>query len=632
MMLSLGTVAVVMAYSVLATAQVDTYDVGEGGLSWDSQSAVSGGVDLRDPNAVRPIGFAGTDNIISALRWQATPTQDFIAEGDAHIWANAAVEGDYSVLVDGDAATATDELFKTLGVDQTGRIFFLDFGAAFPVNRLVFYPSEDNNEEFPRAYEMSVGNGRDYTASNQPRYEVLTRVDLQLDPSSEITLPVRLIRFLRLRILSPNPFEIADFEAYGEGFVPRGSYTSHLIQLPNPVNFGELKITARKLRRQPDGSLVEEPEADASVNLRFRNGTDDTPLVYNEITDRETGSEITTDEASYFKLAEDFRGSVFDDAENWTWQNPVTVDIGGMQAIELDLPGPRSYFEFQMLFEGTSTDLIEVQRLSLTYSQPLTERAIGEVALANLPQPERGIVEVPAGIDTAFTYDVRPEFANNRQTGFDALKINTQTEPTFLKLEMGNPRVEIVPDSVKIENDGLTVYFPSNRVTADNAQTVRVSFRTSIMLYTTILTCELLDTSGSLPQPVQPGDATVDVNTNSINVFFSPASSPDVITNLRARPSIFTPNNDGINDDTVIGFDVLRLVRSVDFSIGIYDLSGRMIASLSPGGLASGRFEYVWDGRDGGGQVVPPGLYLLRVSADSRADNDTFTSVLSVSY
>jgi len=161
---------------------------------------------------------------------------------------------------------------------------------------------------------------------------------------------------------------------------------------------------------------------------------------------------------------------------------------------------------------------------------------------------------------------------------------------------------------------------------------VRVSFRTSIMLYTTILTCELLDTSGSLPQPVQPGDATVDVNTNSTNVFFSPASSPDVITNLRARPAIFTPNNDGINDDTVIEFDVLRLVRSVDFSIGIYDLSGRMIASLSPGGLASGRFEYVWDGRDGGGQVVPPGLYLLRVSADSRADNDTFTSVLSVSY
>ena len=135
-------------------AQVESYRVGGDGLSWDSQAAVAGGVDMQNPALIRPIGLAATDNILRSLDWSDSPTLDFVAEGRAHIWDNAAIEGSAAALVDGDEQTSSGDRFKGLGTDQTGRIFFLDLGASFPVNRLIYFPSPSFPDDFPEPLNL----------------------------------------------------------------------------------------------------------------------------------------------------------------------------------------------------------------------------------------------------------------------------------------------------------------------------------------------------------------------------------------------------------------------------------------------------------------------------------------------
>ena len=587
---------------------------------------------MQNPALIRPIGLAATDNILRSLDWSDSPTLDFVAEGRAHIWDNAAIEGSAAALVDGDEQTSSGDRFKGLGTDQTGRIFFLDLGASFPVNRLIYFPSPSFPDDFPRAFELAVSDGRDYTQQGAPRYQVLKRVDLQPEPRTVIDFPVQLIRFIRLRILSPNPFEIAEIQAFGTGFVPKGTYLSKLIELPTAAILGALSVKATKLRRQPDGVLMPTAAAIASVDLTLRNGTDETPLVHFEIVDRETGSEQPTTADAYAKLAEDFRGSILDDAENWTWKNPIRIDSTGTFTYPLELPGPRKYFDFQLFFRGTSTDLVQIDSLAISYSLPLADRAVGEVAVLADPFPPGGVVAVPAGRDTLFTYDIRAEFGSDAQVGFDGLHIATQTEPTLLKFEMGEPLVEVVPDSVHADAQGLMLYFPSNRITPSNNQPLRVTFRTAILVYATDLVSHLIDSGGRLPQPVAAGDASSSVGTNTNRVFFSNAAGGGILSAMQVVPAVCTPNGDGVNEESRIVFQVLRLVQEVDFSIGIYDLAGRRVRQLFFDALSAGAYEYTWDGRDATGELVPPGAYIARIAAETESGEEVLARTLSVAY
>ena len=49
---------------------------------------------------------------------------------------------------------------------------------------------------------------------------------------------------------------------------------------------------------------------------------------------------------------------------------------------------------------------------------------------------------------------------------------------------------------------------------------------------------------------------------------------------MQVVPAVCTPNGDGVNEESRIVFQVLRLVQEVDFSIGIYDLAGRRCVSF----------------------------------------------------
>ena len=606
-------------------AEVNVWVVGEGGLPWSEQSSMSAAVDFGRPEVIQPNGFTAGENIMKAIHWMDGRPDDFTIEGQAYVWDNAAVQASNLVMVDGDSLTSTGERFKAFGVDQTGRTFYFDLGASYPANRIVFYPSPDGKEDFVRAFEISINNGRVFSKEGRPIYSVLRRVEVNTEPTIVIEFPLQLLRFIKLRILASNRFEIAEVEIYGLGFVPRASYLSKLIEFEQAVNFGELNL---KVGTVGDGTSRGEGEVSAMVQIR--NGADDTPLLYYRV-DPATGSEEGVSEEEYAALSPFEQGPIRNDAAHWSpWSNPIQLEMEGIFSYPLDfLPGPRRYFQFRVFFTGSSTEVVQLHSLSVTYSPALAQMAVGEVALLSEPDPPGGVATTPTGRDTFFTYDVRAQFDTQGIGGFDGLRIETSEKPRDITLAMGEPLNEVFPDSVRVDSTSLTVYFPSHRVTRQNNRPLRVIFRTAPLRYNTTFRGWLLDTGGNLPQPILPGDASEEVKTGSLQVFGS-LEAP--LRNVDVSPDPITPNGDGQNDKAVIAYDIFHLVAKARVEVRLYDLSGRSLREVFSGLLAPGKYRNTWDGRDDKGHLLPPGIYTCKVSVYAKAGTFYQVKTITVVY
>lgn len=625
-----------LVIGLVTSGHTQVWVIGQGGAAWSAHADIAAGVDLTDASILGPAAFAEQENITQAITWVNVPTEDFIAEGKGHIWDNAAATGADSnatiTLVDGDSTTSTGSRFRTFGINQTGRIFFMDLGASFPANRIVFYPRPSQQDGYIRSFEIAINNGRDYGKDQTPIYEIVRQVELNRDWRTEVVFPTQLLRFVRLRVLSANPFELAEVEVHGEGFVPQGLYESELIQLPLAVNFGRLAFRATKSRRQEDGTLMPHPEARARVSVQMRNGLDDTPLVYYKISDLLTGREEETTKEEFGKLPETVRGTVREDLTNWSpWIEAIEADSSGVYVRPLDLPGPRPFFLFRLFFEGTTTDAVQVDSLAIDYSSPLAAGVVGEVALLDDPRPASGLVTVPAGVDTTLTYDVRADMGDPPRAGFDGVRIFTSSRTEFIGLEMGKPLVPVEPDSVRADNSGLQVYFPSHRISQGRDERLRITFSTSLLLYTTLLEGQLLDTQGRLPQVIQEGDANEEVGVDALRVLFS-SGQEKVLNSFEVLTPVITPNGDRTNDQGIFSYVIVHLLEPAPTRVEVFDLTGHLVRELFSGEQRAGRYEQYWDGTDQGGQRVPPGVYLARISVGAEKDEKVQVRTVSVAY
>ena len=64
----------------------------------------------------------------------------------------------------------------------------------------------------------------------------------------------------------------------------------------------------------------------------------------------------------------------------------------------------------------------------------------------------------------------------------------------------------------------------------------------------------------------------------------------------------------------------------------IHDLSGRRIRSVVKSGQFNGPQLILWDGRDEGGDLVPPGVYMVRLSIDTDTGSDERSLAVGVAY
>ena len=77
---------------------------------------------------------------------------------------------------------------------------------------------------------------------------------------------------------------------------------------------------------------------------------------------------------------------------------------------------------------------------------------------------------------------------------------------------------------------------------------------------------------------------------------------------------------------------MLKATDPVSIRVIVHNLAGQEIVRIYDQRDLSGPNQVTWDGRDAAGQVVPPGLYLVRLSADTDAGKMTEMRSVAVVY
>ena len=654
----------VLLIPAMAGAQLQTWRIVGDGQSWTDQALSQSGA-LEIDSGLQPLELGEGENLIDLLResgltWLNGQPPVFTETGQPRTWSNDGLFNQILGpldLLDGDPATSSKSVYKAAR-NQAGAAFFWDLGAPFPINRLRFFPDPDDPDAFIKAFKILVNDGETFNDINRPQYELLRRVEVNREMVVDIHFAPLQGRFLQLLVLSKSAFNLAEFEIYGEGFVPVASYTSQLHSFSGAVNFGAMQLHATRLQRA--GSEADEAP---SVVLQMRTGADDTPLAYFR-RDRDSGAqeevslaEYSTnlprralfrqdpeteqllgevDRASYVDLPVSEQGPVRDfvqgdirgDVDNWSpWSPPLTIDSTGFFQQPVGLPSPREFLQFRMDFAGDAENVMRIDSLQIEFSPGLVSNAVGEVALASEPQPANGVLEVVGGIDTTFTYDIRTDFASAGLQGYSGLRIEAFPPPVFEALQMGDPPVPVEDVTVESIEDGFEVFFTP--VNSDNNQPLRVLFNLRLLEHNTPVNAWLLGGADVPPHPVRPGDAVDDVSTAVANAFTIEARAGVA---MRFSTSVITPNGDGRNDAASIQLVLAQFANAVDTTMEVFDLSGRRVRQLVSEQTPSGAYDETWDGRNDAGHLVPPGVYLVRVAVNSDAETFARARLVGVVY
>ncbi len=623
----------IAATSGMSWGEVRQWKVGTGGESWVAQELASTAVDFSAAETIKSLGFDPHNNITQQLSWVSARPIGFLAErAQAHVWDNTTLRESQLVIVDGRDTTSTGDRFKEFGVQQSGRRFEFDLGTRIPINRILFFPrplgvddqGRPYREDFIRSYGLFSSDGLSFTQDNRPDYSLLRQVEFTREDTAEILFPLQFIRFIRLHVNSPNPFEIAEFQLFGTGFAPQASYTSKIIDLGEAANFSRLEWTVEGLRQEATNQVVVE-DPDAEVAIRMRTGRDDSPRVFFRLVDRFTREREVVTEDEYNKLGQNERGGFQDDQVNWSlWSSPFTAS-----GQRITLPSPRRYFQFAITMKSQSIlDGIQVTSLSVEHSiPPLAQQLIGEVSLLDEPRPPRSVAIVPVGQFVTFAYDLIADVAQT-DIGFDAIRIFTpSSQPKFSELFVGDPPEKVEPADIVEELGSLTVLFPaSHRITGRDV--LQITFAAQVFVQGSFLNAEVFDTqSEEVPQRVLSGDANPEVTTNTLRVLTAAESAREVLSSFAVTPKVFSPNGDAINDEAMIALTLSQLVEPVEVEVAIFDLAGRRVRTWA-GAEQSGNHLRPWDGRDGNERLLPVGIYLVKVLVD--ADQESFVQAETV--
>ena len=408
-------------------------------------------------------------------------------------------------------------------------------------------------------------------------------------------------------------WEIAEFEIYGGGYVPDAGYESDIIDLGGPAIVGGV-------------SWLGEVVPGSRVEISVRSGADEDPNVYWRNTFRgdrwsrfdADGTELTR--SDYAKLEGGEKVGITPDKENWEfWTAPADFSAG---STELAATVPTRFAQFKVDFSSSDNAGGRLDFVQFEVTQPpIVSQVIGEIvpALAQL------------GETTPFTYKMLPTLTE-ADSGFDSIEITTPIPPAGIDEVRIGSRI-LGPGDFQVEPyDGRSAILHIPFVDLQfSSELIEIEFRAAVFQVATVFGGRVFDSTRPLEvrQRVAPGDADPLAEGSGLTVRTRRVAHGSI---HRLTVSAITPNGDGINELLEIEYDLVNLADKVPVAVEVYDLNGRKVADLNAANGAGGRFATTWDGRNDGGALVPPGLYLVRLSVAADLATDVAVAPVSLVY
>ena len=669
-----AVLAAMLAVSGDVSAQLSQWSLGgEGGESWSDWTRLKQLVDLDSaPGAIQPLELRPDENILPKLspwaRWQE-PRDPLFRLGQPRMWrgnvheSHIASDIDPLILVDGDPTTGM--AIRDFWIPFWKEFYTVDLGAPVPLERFRFYPPEGvdvvtgepyrpsyaqrnyevtgTNDSARLAAELvSIGVTHSLLTNAVRRFDkyfpldiLLAHVENNFAFEVDVEFPLQYLRFIRYRPQADDPtappntnclptcphvdkFGLAELEVYGRGMVPEAMWESLPVDLGEVVNVGQVHYGLSFWRREGD-QLVEAPEAPASGKIEVKIGLDDTPTVYYTYDD--IGQLTETSLADFTKLkvralahnpeAVGWRGPIADDRDSWSFWSPPLDQSGDRPRI------PRGrYLKLRVRLQTSSLwEFARIESVTVASSPVLATRVVAELAAADDLQPRSKVAQVKAGEPIEIVYDLAAEF-DGEQSGFDAIRLQAPSKARLLALEMGDPPEPADPDSVLEDAEELTVYLP-RPIEPSGDSRLRLHLETTVYDAAGEVRAEVFERVGdSLPQVVEPGDASDDLGTSQVRMLVESGSLATVLGEVEAMPAAFSPQGDGVNDQIRLAYTLFS-VRAAQVHVEVYALNGTRLRQLYSGPQSAGPHEQRWDGRDDQGAVVQPGIYLMRVEVDA---------------
>ena len=343
------------------------------------------------------------------------------------------------------------------------------------------------------------------------------------------------------------------------------------------------------------------------LQLRSRSGNSLAPVYtfYNKI-----GEEVT--EEKWNSSPKVLRGRVDTTlvvGEDWgDWSN--TYQTSG-EAFKSE--SPRRFILLELILATDDPEFAPVvNSLAVEFEDALLQGALGRVS----PRTAR------PNEDTRFTYTLLPR-VDADDSGFDLLRFTVPGPVVTDRLELRIGAEANTPVDVRQVADSLFVALPRTVI----SDSVQVAFDTRVLLNATVFPLDLgLAARPGLWQSVEPAE-------RRSNIVMLPelTGSTRLIDEFALASSIITPNGDGVNDALDMRFVVFKLDPDVVSTLALYDLAGRQVAEVEATATDTGR-RISWDGRDGDGALVEPGVYLYHLDLGAASGQSTRTGTVAVAY
>jgi hypothetical protein len=530
-------------------------------------------------------------------------------------------DADASAILDGNIST-----FWTSGtVNDIGYYIIIDLKAVRLVERVNILGSIlDPLNKRVKGYLLEVGLDRS-------SWTTVASNDNNTDQDIFINFEPVQTRYVRITITKSDQLNwtfIGDVEIYGSGHASAGYYISKTKDLGQVVNFEQAHWQA-------------EIPPETELTLQFR--TDSTEVMDEQVIIEDTtfiatipvvpGSEMITNLAKdtlfvrNFDYTIDYKTgkiirtslrigygvSLLVTYRGWGEWSPEYQDGNGVlfQVIE-----PRQYVQYKANLRTLSLETPKLNEISIEYSTaPVAHRAEGST------RPSEVVILKP----TRLTYRLDFQF-DEFDSGCDTLRVSVPSAAKVQEIRLQDqPLPEL--DYVDLSTTRMIVVAFAQSIKVVPSAELEVDFDITLFLSENNFPATIHSTATPAnPQYVEESPLGWFVGTTGI------PEKP--LVSVEVKPNPFSPNGDGVFDQTTISFYVAKIAITRLLSVKIFNLNGDLVRilreELAPAGPPEP--QITWDGRNTSGSLVLPGPYLVQVRLQTDAGDEVVTKTVVVAY